>query len=119
MDNITLGVSTLIIGLSIVMLILAAISIIVSCFKFLDKKEKTKPAPEVAPPAPVVVETVQENAPSDNFEETVCAITAALAAFLDTNESNVCIKSIKKVATQGSSNWGRQARNELNNRRLV
>ncbi len=130
MENITLGVSTLIIGLGIVMSVLAMIFLIISSFTFFNKPaDKTKEAltenkavqsARTEKPSSAITETVTSqnegtlnNAGQDDLE-TICAITVALATLLNTSADKIKIRSIKKLtpSNQRNSNWTRQARIE-------
>lgn len=113
-DLILEGVVYTIMGIVIVFAMLVIIMLVIKAMQLFSGAEqpqkKEAPAPVKEEPSPVVVQPQ----PSDNSEELIAVITAAVAAAMGKSSSGLVIKSYKKLS---GSEWNKIGRREaLDNR---
>lgn len=114
-DALSVGGQVTVIGLVIVFAVLVVLMCVLVAMKhiFAPKTNKTM---ETAP----VVETVRETvvpAPTEDEEELIAVITAAIAASLNTSTYNLKIKSLRRVSNTAPA-WNRAGLNETINSRF-
>ncbi len=114
-DALSVGGQVTVIGLVIVFAVLIVLMYVLVAMKhiFAPKTNKTM---ETAP----VVETVRETvvpAPTEDEEELIAVITAAIAASLNTSTYNLKIKSLRRVSNTAPA-WNRAGLNETINSRF-
>ncbi len=112
------GISVTLIGMGIVFLILAILWGVLECMRLIFYKpvQTAKAILEPTPAPAPVVEAAPEPEPQDDTE-VIAAITAAIAVYMDTDQSNIKIKSVKKISESGNA-WKMAARRQTLDSRL-
>jgi len=101
------GLVVVIIGFAMVFIILAFISFVLSIFSFISKLNQRKTAEETLQPEPISELIKIDNENKEDDLELVAAITAAIAASMNTVSDRIIIHSIRKT-----SDWNKAAIHE-------
>ena len=114
MDSLSIGGQTTIIGLAIVFAVLV---ILMFVLKIMEKifAPKTEKKAEVVAPVSVVKQA--EVVETEDDEEIIAVLTAAIAASLNTSTYNLKIKSFRRVANNAPA-WNKAGLNETINSRF-
>ena len=114
MDSLSIGGQTTIIGLAIVFAVLV---ILMFVLKIMEKifAPKTEKKAEVVAPVSVVKQA--EVVETEDDEEIIAVLTAAIAASLNTSTYNLRIKSFRRVANNAPA-WNKAGLNETINSRF-
>lgn len=106
------GLSTMVIGMSIVVLALAAIAVLISLLKYIGVEKKAQQA--AAPSAPVQAAAPAapepEPAPEQDDAALIAAITAAVAACMNTSSDRLRVVSFRRAGA-----WSAAAKREQQN----
>ena len=114
MDSLSIGGQTTIIGLAIVFAVLVILMFVLKIMEKIFAPKTVKKAEVVAPVSVVKQAEVVE---TEDDEEIIAVLTAAIAASLNTSTYNLKIKSFRRVANNAPA-WNKAGLNETINSRF-
>ena len=114
MDSLSIGGQTTIIGLAIVFAVLVILMFVLKIMEKIFAPKTEKKAEVVAPVSVVKQAKVVE---TEDDEEIIAVLTAAIAASLNTSTYNLRIKSFRRVANNAPA-WNKAGLNETINSRF-
>ena len=99
MENLSNGITVLVIGMAVVFSVLIVLLIVTSLFKFVFSSSKNEQEKNIAKPASVPAKPAAEFQPGFDTEdgELIAVIASSIAAHLNTGSGDIKIRSIKKV----------------------